>query len=366
MPPYFSCYRQFPRFALGRPTNLMRSAFPAIILHMMQIYAWRKMRTLLCAGALLLGVLCATSAGHAQTVAARGEIDLDLRARIAAIGHSGTKLHATTLRLGIELAPGVRVRAYGAHRYGFFAAQEAVVEKSWGGNAGQAQAGLVRLPFGIYDPRETYASGLIDYPMPRGDYYHSVDWGAPGVAWSGGPPRLQLEAAGFSGRGTGMWDNQAQVHGGAARAQTYYGDAILGVSRWDGALQDIPTSPMSRPVHMTGVDLRYTKTQFLMRGEYLFGTLAGDHMHGWYLDAYYRLPQHEHWSLVARIEALKPGDEYLESRQITLGARYVLSPEWTLAANWRRNNGPFYAPTWTPAAPKNGDVLLQAYRRMNW
>jgi len=226
---------------------------------------------------------------------------------------------------------------------------------------------LVRLPFGIYDPRETYASGLIDYPMPRGDYaYHSLDWGVPGVAWSGGPPRLQVEAAGFSGRGTGVWDNQAHVRGGAARAQTYFGDAIFGLSRWDGALQDDPTSPVSHPVHMTGLDLRYTKTQLLIRGEYLFGTLADDQVRGWYLDAYYRLPQHERWSLVARIERLKPGEDDPESRQFTLGVRWVATQEWTLAANWRRNNGPFYGPTWTPSAPKGGDVLLQAYRRLNW
>jgi len=334
-------------------------------------YGWHKIRPLLRVGALMLGALLAGSAGCAQTLGARGamngELDLDLRARMAAAGQSGAKLHATTLRLGIALAPGVRVRAYGAHRYGFFAAQEAVVEKEWGGNAGRAQAGLVRLPFGIYDPRETYASGLIDYSMPRGDFaYHSLDWGVPGVAWSGGPPRLQVEAAGFSGRGTGIWDNQAHVRGGAARAQTYLGDAIFGLSRWDGALQDVPTSPASQPVHMTGLDLRYTKTQLLIRGEYLFGTLAGDHMHGWYLDAYYRLPQHERWSLVARIERLKAGGDYPESRQITLGMRWVATREWTLAANWRRNNGPFYAPTWTPAAPKGGDVLLQAYRRVSW
>lgn len=324
----------------------------------------RKLVPLLSIGALLSGVL---SAGRAQAPAASGVLDLDLRARIAAAGSSGAKLHATTLRLGIVLAPGVRIRAYGTHRYGAFAAQEALVEKEWGGDAGRAQAGLVRLPFGIYDPRETYASGLIDYAMPRGDYYyHSVDWGVPGVVWSGGPPRLQVEAAGFSGRGTGIWDNQARVRGGAARAQTYVGDAILGLSRWDGALQDVPTSPAGRPVHMTGLDLRYTKTQLLVRGEYLFGTLAGDHMRGWYVDAYYRLPQHEHWSLVARVERLKPGDDDPESRQLTLGVRWVATREWTLAANWRHNNGPFYAPTWTPSALKGGDILLQAYRRVNW
>ncbi len=79
---------------------------------------------------------------------------------------------------------------YGTHAEGFTAVQQASVEKEWGGTAGRAQAGLVRLPFGIHDTRETYASGLIDYPLARGDYfYHSLDWGAPGVAWSGGPAR---------------------------------------------------------------------------------------------------------------------------------------------------------------------------------
>ncbi len=336
-----------------------------------QAGAWRRPRSLRRASALILGLLCAGGAAHAQMPTAQGttvgELDLDLRARIAAVGHSGDELHATTLRLGTELGQGVRFRTYGADRYGTLAAQEAVVEKEWGGNAGRAQAGLVRLPFGIYDPRETYASGLIDYPLARGDYYtHSVDWGVPGVAWSGGPPQLQVEAAGFSGRGTGIWDNQSLVRGVAARAQTYSGGAIFGLSRWDGALQDPTATPAIQSVHMTGLDLRYTKTQLLVRGEYLLGTLAGDHMSGWYADAYYRLPGHEHWSLVGRLERLKPGSDYAESRQVTLGVRWVATRDWTLAANWRHNNGRVYSPNWNPAAPKGGDVLLQAYRRINW
>ena len=58
------------------------------------------------------------------------------------------------------------------------------------------RAGIVQIPFGISDTRETYASGIIDYPMARGDYgYNSVDWGAPGVSWLGGSPNLQIEAA---------------------------------------------------------------------------------------------------------------------------------------------------------------------------
>ena len=55
-------------------------------------------------GALLLAALCAGGAGRAQTPPVRelttrglmsGELDLDVRARIAAIGQSGAKLHAT-------------------------------------------------------------------------------------------------------------------------------------------------------------------------------------------------------------------------------------------------------------------------------
>ena len=316
---------------------------------------------------LLLALLNAAQAGYAQTTGVVSELDLDLRARVAASGASGTKLYTTALRLRMEIAPGVRLQLYGTHRYGAFGVQQALVEKEWGGNAARAQAGVVRLPFGIYDPRETYASGLIDYPLARGDYaYHSVDWAVPGAAWSGGPANLQIEAAGFSGRSSGIWDNQAQIHGAAVRAQTYAGDAILGVSRWDGDMQDSPSSGQMMPVHLTGLDLRYTKTQFLMRGEYLFGTLGGDRITGWYLDAYYRLPKFQHWSLVGRLERLKPGSDDPEGRQWTVGVRYVAAKDWTLAANWRRNNGPAYGQFWTPSASKGGDIYFQAYHRLEW
>ena len=318
----------------------------------------------------LLGLVCLSLLApvHAQFSApAISEIDLDFRTRYDSYNATGSRLSALTLRSDAPIAPGVRFRVYAAHRYGLNAAQEVVVEKEWGGAAGRADVGLVRVPFGIYDPRETYASGLIDYPMTRGDYaYHSVDWGAPGVFWSGGPANLQLEAAGFSGKGTGIWDNQSEISGGAVRAQTYAGNAILGLSRWDGTLHDKITSQVSRPVHMTGLDGRYTKNELLVRGEYLFGSLASSRERGWYLDTYYRLPHQQRWTLVGRVEALKLGDTYAESRQLTLGVRAVLSPDWTLAANWRHNNGHAYAPNWNLSAPNRGDIFLQAFRRLRW
>ncbi len=329
---------------------------------MKAFYFW-----LLCLLTLWGTIFGTVSAGHAQAPSAVSELDLDLRARVAAVGASGSKLYTAALRTERTLAPGLRVQLYGTHRYGLYGVQQAAIEREWGGAAGQGQAGIVRLPFGIYNPRETYASGLIDYPLARGDFaYHSVDWAVPGVFWTGGPANLQVEAAGFSGRGTEIWNNTGEVRGGAGRVQTYTGDAIFGLSRWDGAVQNSPASPRTQPVHMTGLDLRYTKTQLVMRGEYLFGTLSGSRMIGWYLDAYYRLPQQEHWSLVGRVEALKPGSSYAQGRQITLGVRDVVAPNWTLALNWRRNNGPGYGQYWTPSASRGGDVLLQAYHRVGW
>lgn len=316
--------------------------------------------------ALVLLLFCLVLPLYAQTPPNVSELDLNFLGRIAASGASGTKLYTTALRTNLLVGPGVHVQFYGTHRYGLFAVQQASIEKEWGGIAGTASAGLVRLPFGIYDPRETYASGLIDYPLARGDYaYHSVDWGVPGLAWAGGPAGLQLEAAGFSGKGTGIWNNQGRIRGGAVRAQTYLGTAILGFSRWDGAMQASPGAPGTQPVHLNGLDLRYTRTQLLVRGEYLFGTLAGDQMTGWYLDAYYRLPQREKWSIVGRLERLKPGSDYREGRQVTLGVRYVAARDWTLALNWRRNSLA-YGTYWTPAARGGGDVYLQAYHRVGW
>lgn len=157
---------------------------------------------------LLLALLGLQAAAHAQAATSINELDLDLWGRIAASGESGARLYTAALRTNTTVAPGVHLQLYGTHRYGLFGVQQASVEKEWGGTAGTAAAGIVRLPFGIYDPRETDASGLIDYPLARGDYaYDSVDWGVPGVAWTGGPPNVQVEAAGFSGRGTEIWDN---------------------------------------------------------------------------------------------------------------------------------------------------------------
>lgn len=295
----------------------------------------------------------------------------DLRARIPDTGKVSSGLHSSYFRLtgGSSDPRGLHINIFGLDQYGAYRWQQATVEKEFGGQGNRLpdciQVGQIRLPFGIYDFQETYSSGLMDYPIPRGDYgFDSVNWGVPGIAWSGGTSAIQGDLAAFSGTGNGVWGNTQHVHGVAGRAQVFLPpNAILGFSGWNGGQASFPHSP-SRPVHLGGVDLRYTLSHLLLRGEALGGALANARrMRGGYLDAYYRLPGIETVTLVGRVEALKPDDNVPQSHQLTLGVRWTASRDWTLAANWRRNNLKHAYPfNWTPSAEGRGDLYLQILR----
>ena len=249
--------------------------------------------------------------------------------------------------------------------------QQASVEKEW--SSQRLEVGLVRLPFGIYDYRETYASGIIDYPLARTDYgYSSVDWGVPGAKWTGGSPNLQIEAAAFAGRSSGVWGNVNDAGGAALRLQTYRKGIILGASHWEGYLH-LPAEPYNSygpaytpeggprsAVSISGLDVRFTRPHLLIRGELLAGTLDGQQMNGWYLDIYYHLPKYQQFTFVARAEAMRPDSDEPIGRQITFGVRYTAARDWTLAVNWRRNNFDHaYSNSWTSFSGTSGMVYFQ-------
>ncbi len=315
-----------------------------------------------------VGLVCSCSAQSERSNSL--ELDLDLRAGTAA---QGTRygIYSGSLRSLTYLAPGLHMELYGMQKSGYpfwqhlssdFMLQQATLQKDWG--AQRLQLGMIRLPFGIYDYQETYASGLIDYPMPRVNYgLDSVDWGVPGVKWSGGSPDFQFEAAAFEGRATGVWENQNTLGGGALRAQAYIGSLLLGFSRWDGYL-DLPSKAgINRAaVHENGFDLRFTRPHLLLRGELLFGILGGDQMQGEYLDIYYHLPKYAKWTLTARLEALRPEPDMPLGQQLTLGVRYTASPHWVFTLNWRRNNRAVASDySWTGYTGADGAVLAQIY-----
>jgi hypothetical protein len=316
----------------------------------------------------------ATAVGSGSPI--ETEVTLDLQTRVPDQGKPSPLLHSSSFSLRTQsgLLPGAfRVNVLGLNQYGAFRWQQATVETELpaskeGALPQRVQAGIIRVPFGIYDYRETYASGLIDYPMPRLDYaFNAVDWGAPGVQWTGGTAAAQVEAAAFNGRGMGVWGNVNGVDGGVVRLQTYAPPGlVLGFSGWIGHLEEFPGHGTRSDVRLCGIDWRYTKPHLLLRGEALLGSFANSNTHGAYLDAYYRLPSNERLTLVARAEALKPDTVQPEARQITLGCRWNPGPDWTFAANWRRNNLLHaYHFTWTPPTRGHGDLLFQVLRRFS-
>src|SRR5437016_3078996 len=170
-----------------------------------------------------------------------GEISLDLRSRAGFEGRPQSGLYSGSIRTITNLQKDLTVELFGWRKSSYlnassseFRFQQATIEKATGLN--RLQAGLIRIPFGIYDYRETYASGLIDYAMPRVDFgNNAVDWGAPGAKLTTSHKNLQIEIAGFEGAGAGVWSNINHLSGGAIRAQEYVKDLIVGISRWDGS-----------------------------------------------------------------------------------------------------------------------------------
>jgi hypothetical protein len=293
----------------------------------------------------------------------RLDLDYDFRSRLAGSGGTQSQLYDGSTRLAIDPADKLHVEVFAARKYGSLQIQQASIASDL--RSSTLEAGVIRLPFGIYDYRETYASGIIDYPIPRVDFgLNSLDWGVPGAKWSGGGPKLQVEAAAFDGRAAGVWSNLNNVGGAACRLQTSFRDAIIGFSRWDGFFDTNFGQNVRSTAHVNGLDLRYTRPHLLVRGEYLFGAV-GQRMEGAYLDLYYHLPKFAKWTLATRGEFLRPGPAMPTRSQLTLGVRYTSSPQWILAVNWRKNNHG-YNYSWAPDTGSRGDLFFQVYRKLRY
>jgi hypothetical protein len=301
----------------------------------------------------------------------RVRFDSDIRL-LSSLGQNNTQnVYSSSLRLESALAGGWNAEVSAKLKDRPFLSRDIIpqqvsLEKEWKTN--RLQAGLVRLPFGIYNYQETYASGLIDYPLPRVDYgLNSVDWGVPGAKWSGGSAKVQYEVAGFAGRSSGVWATANETGGAAVRIQSYAPNIIVGVSNWTGYLRlpdETSGASRRRPVAISGIDVRYTRPHLLVRGEMLYGTLGGNRMSGGYLDLYYHLPKYEKFTFVARVESLRPDPSMPIGKQITLGIRYTAAADWTFAINWRRNNfDRAYQDSWTPYSGRSGMLLFQIYHK---
>lgn len=319
------------------------------------------------------------SAANAQysTGDTQVQLHLDARSRIASATRGQGGLYSGSLFISSRLAPGLKFNYNGVQnnhasafgvggRFSSFVTQEATLQKDWKDQ--QLQVGIIRLPFGLSNFSETYASGLIDYPIARGDYeLFGTNWGVPGVRFNGGVPNLRIEAAAFGGQGAGVWGNRNNVSGISLRMQGYSKDFIVGISRWDGTLSPGGNHGARGRTHLNGIDIRYTRPHLLIRGEYLFGLLGDEYQQGTYLDVYYHLPKFHRWTLTLRAENFRANISDPWLNQFTVGFRYTLSREWVAAFNWRFNNGGNYDEgTWTSPTGRMGDALVQVYRKISF
>lgn len=226
------------------------------------------------------------------------------------------------------------------------------------------KTGFLRMPFGVYDWQETYRSGLIDYAMPRVDYGHTgVDFAVPGIGGTVRKGPLQLEATAYSGRSTDVWNDNQVKQGISGRVQWYAAPGILiGASRVSDEQRQ-----QRRPTYfvngLDGVDIRITRPYWMLRGEAIRGTIGGREYKGAYVDLYHRLPGLPDWTATARLEELHPDPRYRSARQITLGMRWTITPEWSATVNWRTNDiYRRYPGTWVQQSGPQGDFILQIYR----
>lgn len=311
-------------------------------------------------------VVFASLPALAQTSSIQAELHLDARNKLGFQFpyQRYDSVHTTELRLQATLPQETKANVLVQRRYFSTRIVEASVERPVSSST-TLRAGLQRLPFGIYDWQETYRSGLIDYAMPRVDYGTSgVDQSVLGVGATVRRDRVQAEGAAFTGNGVTVWNDFTPRRGAAGRVQLFLPpDTIIGLSHVSQSQKRF--SGGERWAQLSGLDLRYARPYLVLRGEVIQGTLGGRRYDGAYLDSYYRLPGLPAWTLTARTEALKPTPTAPRIHQLTLGARWTLTPEWSATVNWRQNNltpTNTYPGTWIAPAGKRGAVIVQLYR----
>ncbi|MBB6051921.1 hypothetical protein [Armatimonas rosea] len=201
--------------------------------------------------------------------------------------------------------------------------------------------------------------------MPRTDYGDSgVEQSVLGVGATVRHKRLLAEGVGFTGNGVTVWNDFTPRRGAGGRVQLFLPpDALVGLSHLSQS--QVKFGGGERWVQLSGLDLRYARPYLVLRGEVIQGTLGGKRYEGAYLDSFYRLPGVPAWTVTARTETLKPSPSAPRIGQVTLGARWTITPEWSASLNWRRNDltrTRTYPGTWVTPSGKHGTVLVQLYR----
>lgn len=186
------------------------------------------------------------------------------------------------------------------------------------------RGGQFRTPFGIYSRSDYAYQGFLRAPLIRYDEYWSVsnNFLERGVNVVAGGSRFQVEGS----IGTPGDIGTAQRRGGVSgtvRAQAYYRNLIVGVSR----ISSEPYAPARFArgrLSFTGIDGRFSHGGVIVRGEWMAGRpWSAPETDGWYIDGIVHRRFMGPVTAVARVERL----HYASTRPFTYHDRTFTN--WT-------------------------------------
>ncbi len=204
----------------------------------------------------------------------------------------------------------------------------------WGSARSRLLLGRFQIPFGIYNRSELYYSGLINPPFVK--YYPQegplLGRSEHGAAFVRAVGLWQIEAALFAQDG-GLSTLVPSGGEGSIRLQRFMGPLIVGVSGLRGHGY-APPEGRREAAWFTGIDVRYSRPQLVLRGEWITGSVPGASPHGLYVDLLYHPVRLHDFTFVGRTERVRgaPNNDVTYYRQ-TIGFKWDLGRGTTLAIN---------------------------------
>ena len=209
------------------------------------------------------------------------------------------------------------------------------------------RAGRFRTPFGIYNGADHGYGGFLRAPYIRYASYWALGntFLEQGVNVMAGVPALQVEYT--LARPADVGEDREKRQPGAdqvVRVQGYHGDLVIGAS-YIRTQPFRPKYPTSRAT-FSGVDVRWMRGGFQLRGEWLDGQANDDrHTRGGYIDTLLHRREMGPVTAVARMEVLDydAGARSFLAKRATLGARVAITEGLYATVNGSHQTGASYA-----------------------
>jgi hypothetical protein len=292
------------------------------------------MRALLMAltlGFAFAGAAVPAAGGGVKLEEWNASVSLRLRTHDAVVG-SVQELRGSAL---IALDPRFRIFADHSVREGDGSLPELYVRYDNGRQ--RFKLGRFYLPIGIHDYSELYYVGFISIPITK---YYSYRGTVPyrseqGLQWDSRHGRWSWELALIGDAGSQSTLGLERPRGVVGRVQTTAGRWIIGMNGYD-AEEDYERG--GQQVHWYGLDLRYSRPRWVLRGEAFAGTAEGDDIRSYYVDVLYHPDALPRWTFLGRAEAVSGLHHHT---RYTVGARVVLGRGLTGSANWIDNHVKF-------------------------